>query len=408
MDRQNPSDQVQFYLDKALHVLEPGPGPEQRLKYPQREIRLELRIARDDGAFARFSAWRVQHDNARGPCLGGLRLHPQLDGDEVRALASLMNWQSAVADLPFGGAMGGIACDPAELSPRECECLIRAYVAGLAEVIGPQQDILIPDLGSDARTMAWALDAYARCRGFAPGVVSGKPLELQGLAGAAAASGRGLVAVLDEHLRRADRSLQDCRYAIQGCGKVGAQIAALLHAAGARVVALSDSKGGLHDPDGLDIPAVLQTAAAFGSCTRHAGPAQISNQDLLELDCDVLIPAALGGVLDAANAERIRAGIVAEAAHLATTPDADAVLLGRGTALLPDLLCNAGAAVAAWYESRQWAWSEAMVKNELEARMRAAYEQVLGTATRLKLDLRTAAYVLGLERVIEAQRLRGD
>lgn len=403
---QSPFEQTNLYLGRAFALANLGERLELVLKTPAREVSAELIIERDNGELACFTGYRVQHDNARGPFKGGIRYHHEVNLDEVRSLASLMTWKTAVAGIPFGGAKGAIACRPAELSIHERERLTRAFVRQLAPVIGPDADIPAPDVGTSAREMGWFVDEFERLRGYAPGVVTGKPLPLGGSLGREAATGGGTMLAIRESLSLLGMgSIAGKSFAIQGFGNVGLWAAVLLQQAGGRIIAVSNSKGGIHDPRGIQVAELAQ------HYTGHLEGNPISNEDLLELECDVLVPAALGSVLTAANAGRIRAKLVAEAANHPVTPEADGILRSRGIPCIPDILCNAGGVTVSYFEwvqnAQRQAWSEERVNEALESTMVESCRAVFERSKRAGIDLRTAAFLLAVERVAEAKRLRG-
>ena len=404
-------EQTQFFLDKAFRILKIDPRFEMALKTPGREVRVELVIDMDDGSIGNFIGYRVQHDDSRGPYKGGLRYHPDVDIDEVRSLASLMTWKTAVINIPFGGAKGGITCNPKNLSDREKQRLTRAFVDKIHDIIGPHQDIPAPDMGTSVKEMAWIMHEYSARHGFTPGVVTGKPVDLFGSPGRSAATGRGVVITLQEHLRRQGKELRECRFVIQGFGNVGSWAASLLHEQGAKVLAISDVNGGIYDAKGLDIPAILKTVDCDGTCVYHPNVTRISNEDLLTLDTDVLIPAALGGVLNSDNAGQVKARIIAEAANHPTTPEADSLFIDKGIVVLPDILCNAGGVTVSYFEwvqnTQNYPWEEEIVNQRLKERMIAAYQDMVATASHHETDLRTAAFILGIERVARATIQRG-
>jgi len=384
-----------------------------RLINPERELKVEVAIERDDGSLGLFNGYRFQHNNARGPFKGGLRYHPDVDEDEVRALASLMTWKTAVVDVPFGGAKGGVAVDPSDLSRRELRELTRQFVRAIHELIGPDADIPAPDVNTNAGIMAWIMDEYSRHHGFSPGVVTGKPVELFGSQGREAATGQGLVHVLAAYLADEGRSLDGVACAIQGFGNVGAHAAQLLAERGAKVVAVSDVHGGLFNGDGLNLPALIDFVHGEErhSVVEFEGGERITNEALLVLECDCLIPAALGGVFDGENALNVRAPLLIEGANGPSSPEADAVFAERGIAIIPDILANAGGVTVSYFEWTQnvqkFKWELDRVEAELEKTVLAAYRAVRAQANRLDVDLRTAAFALAVERVARAQSLRG-
>lgn len=404
-------EETNAYLDKAFRLLNLSERFETALRTPSREVRTEIIIDMDDGSFGNFIGYRVQHDNSRGPFKGGLRYHHEVDLDEVRSLASLMTWKTAVIDVPFGGAKGGIACRPQELSVTELRRLTRRFVDSIHDIIGPYADIPAPDMGTSGREMAWIMDQYGHRQKFSPGVVTGKPVSLFGSEGRDAATGRGTMICIREYLKTLGKQLSDCRYAIQGFGNVGSWAARLIHEAGGKVVAVSDVNGAIHDANGLDIAAVYQAAQETGSCTNYHGATRISNDDLFAVDCDVFIPAALGGVINARTAPVIQASLIAEGANHPTTPEADAMLRERGVVLLPDILCNAGGVTVSYFEwvqnIQEYPWTEAMVNERLEQKMVTGTRTVREFAAKEGTDLRTAAFAVAIARVARATEQRG-
>jgi glutamate dehydrogenase (NAD(P)+) len=407
----NAYQTTNFYLDKAFALLEIPEQLRTVLVTPSRELRVELVIELDDGSVGHYIGYRVQHDDSRGPFKGGLRYHPDVDLDEVRSLASLMTWKTAVVDVPFGGAKGGIQVDPKKLSRRELERLTRRFVEQIAPVIGPDTDIPAPDMNTDARVMGWFFDEYSRREGFAPAVVTGKPLELHGSLGRDAATGRGCLFAIREVLASQGKKLEGTTFAIQGFGNVGSWLARLLHEQGARIVAVSDLKGGVFRGDGLDIPALFARARETGSVVDFPGSEAIGNEALLTLECDVLVPAALGHVLHEGNARDVRAKYVLEAANGPTAAEADQIFLERGIVAIPDIWANAGGVTVSYFEwtqnTQKLKWAEEEVNRGLERHMVAAHRAIQALMTEKHCSMRTAAFALGVRRVKEATDLRG-
>jgi glutamate dehydrogenase (NAD(P)+) len=407
----NPFEATNHYFAEAARAMDLSPRIERLLVLPKREIRVEIPIERDDGQVATFVGYRIQHDAARGPMKGGLRYHPAVDEDEVRSLASLMTWKTAVVKVPFGGAKGGIACDPKDLSEGELERLTRKFIDGIHDVIGPDRDIPAPDVNTNAQVMAWIMDQYSKYHGHSPAVVTGKPVDFYGSLGREAATGRGVYLTCREALRDAQRDVEGCSFVIQGFGNVGSFAARFLHEAGGRVIAVSDVKGGIFNPEGLDVPALLRHVATHGGLTGFPGVDRITNAELLTTECDVLIPAALGGVITADNAAALRTGLVVEAANGPTDPDGDRILRQREIPVFPDILANAGGVVVSYFEwvqnIQQFSWNEQRVNSELETIMLKAYRKVREVALRRKVALRTAAFLIGIGRVGRAKTLRG-
>jgi glutamate dehydrogenase (NAD(P)+) len=399
------------YLERAFDLLALPERLRTALLTPSRELRVELIIELDDGSLGHYIGYRVQHDDSRGPFKGGLRYHPDVDLDEVRALASLMTWKTAVVDVPFGGAKGGIQVDPKQLSVRELERLTRRFVEQISPVIGPDTDIPAPDMNTNAQVMGWFFDEFSRRRGFSPAVVTGKPLALHGSLGRDAATGRGCLFAIREVLAAAGKKLEGTSFAIQGFGNVGSWLARLLHERGARIVAVSDLKGGVFKGEGLDVPALFAHAKATGSVVEFPGVDPISNHDLLTVECEVLAPAALGHVLHEGNARDVRAKYVLEAANGPTTAEGDQIFSERGIVCIPDIWANAGGVTVSYFEwtqnTQKLKWSEEHVNAMLERHMVDAFRALATTMDELKCSMRTAAFALGVRRVKEATLLRG-
>jgi glutamate dehydrogenase (NAD(P)+) len=407
----NAYQTTNHYLQRAFDALGLSERLRTALLTPSRELRVELIIELDDGSLGHYIGYRVQHDDSRGPFKGGLRYHPDVDLDEVRSLASLMTWKTAVVDVPFGGAKGGIQVDPKQLSRRELERLTRRFVEQISPVIGPDTDIPAPDMNTNAQVMGWFFDEYSRRRGFSPAVVTGKPLALHGSLGRDAATGRGCLVAAREVLASAGKKLEGTTFAIQGFGNVGSWLARLLYEKGARIVAVSDLKGGVFKGDGLDIPALFKHAQATGSVAEFAGVEAIGNQALLHVECDVLAPAALGHVLHEGNARDVRAKYVLEAANGPTTAEADQILTERGIVCIPDIWANAGGVTVSYFEwtqnTQKLKWSEELVNDSLEKHMVDAHRAIAATMEQHKCSMRTAAFIVGVRRVKEATELRG-
>ena len=380
------------------------------LKTPFREMRVAVPIRRDDGTGAVFVGYRVQHNGARGPCKGGIRYHPDVDFYEIRALAALMTWKTALMDIPFGGAKGGVACIPWEMSTAELERLTRKFIQRISIILGVNRDVPAPDMYTNAQTMAWIMDQYGRKNGYTPAMVTGKPLELGGSQGREAATGRGTILVLEHVAREWGVDPAGATAAIQGFGNVGAFAARFFHELGCKVVAVSDINGGLHDPDGLDVPALLAHVARHRTVAGFAGK-PITNQEILTVPCDFLIPAALGGVINRTNADQVRARFVIEGANAPTTPAAEQKLAERGVIVAPDILVNAGGVTVSYFEwvqnLQQFYWEEEQVNRELAKRMERAWGEVLEVHKQRHVDLRRAAYLIAIDRVARAESLRG-
>ncbi|CAN5457551.1 Glu/Leu/Phe/Val dehydrogenase [soil metagenome] len=406
-----PFQAVNQQFDRAAELLGLSEDLAVALKTPFREVMVELPLRCSDGEIRTFRGYRVQHDSSRGPMKGGLRYHPEVDLDEVRALAALMTWKTAVVDLPYGGAKGGISCDPRQLSQSDLERITRRFVARIEKFIGPQEDIPAPDVNTNPQVMAWIVDEYSKFHGFSPAVVTGKPIELGGSLGRASATGRGVLFAVERAAADQGMSLEGARVAVQGFGNVGSWAAHFLAEAGARVVAVSDVEGGIFAPDGLDIDRLREEVTSSGTVVGFAGTERISNEELLTLDVEILVPAALGNVLTGRNARDVRARLIAEGANHPTTPRADEIFIERGITVLPDIFANAGGVTVSYFEwvqnLQQFRWSEERVDTELRAIMNTAYDSIREIATEFSTDLRTAAFVLAIRRVAEATRLRG-
>jgi glutamate dehydrogenase (NAD(P)+) len=401
------------YIRQASRLLGLGSRIEQLLLTPEAEHRVAVPIERDNGEVAVYTGYRIQHNSARGPMKGGLRYHPTVDADDVRALASLMTWKTAVVNIPYGGAKGGIACDPGALSASELERLTRKYIQRISPVIGPQRDIPAPDVNTTAQVMAWIMDEYSKYHGFAPAVVTGKPLELHGSAGREAATGRGVVHVTEEFLRDSGRSLAGATVAIQGFGNVGAFAALCAHQRGAKIVAVGDASAAVACTQGLDVPA-LAALVRTGRALRDyeaEGVRRLAHDELLTLDVDVLIPAALGGVFTPDIAGAVRARVIVEGANAPSEPAADEIFARRGIPVLPDILANAGGVTVSYFEWTQnlqcLRWTEEEVNQRLKDVMTRSYATIRDLMKQRNLSWRLAAFVLALGRVAKATALRG-
>jgi glutamate dehydrogenase (NAD(P)+) len=406
-------EMVNRYVDEAADLIRLPDELYPILQTSYREIDVQIPVRLDSGELVVCRGYRVQHNGARGPYKGGVRYHPQVDLDEVRALASLMTWKTALMDVPFGGAKGGVTVDPTDMSDRELEALTRRFTNAISHVIGVNRDIPAPDVNTNAQTMTWMMDAYSARYGYSPAIVTGKPLDLGGAPGREAATGRGVVYVLEAACRHWGIDLRSQRVAVQGFGNVGGWAARELHLRGVSVVAVSDLSGGIYQPKGLDVTALLDLAAARRPI-RQAGAAigeQVTNAELLEVDCDVLIPAALGEVLTDANADRIRAQIIVEAANNPTTPEADKILIDRGIKVIPDVLANAGGVTGSYFEwaqnIQQFRWKEDRFNQELSDAMLRAFEATVLFAEKNQCTPRKAAFAIGMQRVARAAKLRG-
>jgi glutamate dehydrogenase (NAD(P)+) len=405
-------EEVNYNFRQAARVMDLSAAVEKMLVTPFREVKVDVSITLDNGQLGTFIGYRIQHDKSRGPMKGGLRFHPTVDLGEAQALASLMTWKTAVVNLPYGGAKGGIAVDPDTLTARELERLTRHFVQQIHDIIGPHTDIPAPDVNTNAQIMAWIMDEYSKFHGFSPAVVTGKPVDLFGSKGREEATGRGVVWALEEYLT--DASLGEIRgktFAVQGFGNVGSWASRFLHERGARIIAIGDARGAVRHRDGLDIPKLVDHVAATKTVAGFPGGDAATNDDVLLADVDVLVPAALGGVITDQNAKDVRAKIVLEAANAPTTPKADEILTGRGITVLPDIFVNAGGVTVSYFEwaqnIQQFSWDEERVNAELHRHMREAYATLARVMKTHKVSFRTAAFIVAIGRVGRATVLRG-
>ncbi|HZI22177.1 MAG TPA: Glu/Leu/Phe/Val dehydrogenase dimerization domain-containing protein [Gemmatimonadales bacterium] len=384
------------------------------LMHPFREVQVEVPVRMDDGRIEVFTGYRIQHNGARGPCKGGIRYHPDADHDEVLGLATIMTWKTALMDIPFGGAKGGVTVDPKRLSKLELERLTRRFTQRISIVLGPYRDIPAPDVNTNAQVMAWILDEYSSRHGYTPAAVTGKPISLGGSLGREEATGRGVMYVMSEYARDFGIPLRDSRVVIQGFGNVGSHLARLLHTeAGAKVIAVSDVSGGVVNEHGLDVPALLAHTASGKRVSEWPHGKAVTNPELWTIPCEWLVPAALGGVITReTNARTIDCKVVVEGANEPTTPTADRILEERGIAVIPDFLANAGGVTVSYYEwaqnLQQYRWTHDQVNAELKATITKAYVGVRDLAKQRGVTFRTAAYAIALQRVAEAERLRGN
>ena len=405
-------ESANFYFSRAADQLELAENVRTLLAVPQRVVQVQIPVEMDDGELATFIGYRVQHNNARGPMKGGLRYHHEVDLDEVRALASLMTWKTAVVNIPYGGAKGGIAVNARELSERELELITRKFVDEISDIIGPDSDIPAPDMGTNAQVMAWFANQFEKYHGFNPACVTGKPVEMFGIPGREEATGRGVGIVCLKLLSRNGLKPNETSVAVQGFGNVGVHAARFLQLADCRVVAISDISGAYYRRDGLDIQSAVRYAWKHGNLLEGYPDAdRITNDELLALDVNVLIPAAIGGVITNDNVETIRAPIIIEAANGPITPEADDNLSDRGATVLPDILANAGGVTVSyfeWAQNRQhYRWGLDRVRQELDHVLSESFEAVWQIAQERNVSLRTAAYILGIQRVGQATTLGG-
>jgi glutamate dehydrogenase (NAD(P)+) len=399
-------------LDDVAKRVDLEPDVHERLRHPRRALVVSVPVRMDDGRTEVFYGYRVHHNTVLGPTKGGLRYAPDVNLGEVTALAMLMSWKCALMGLPYGGAKGGVRCDPLELSARERESLTRRYTAEVMPVIGPDLDIPAPDLGTDEQTMAWMMDTYSMTQGKTVlGVVTGKPVLVGGSVGRREATGRGVAYTLYQVMRRLGRDLRGQRVVVQGYGNVGSVVARQLSKEGCVVVGISDIQGGIWNPEGLDVHGVTQHVTESGTVAGFPDAESLSNAELIERPCDILIPAAVGSQIRGDNAGRVKARVVAEAANGPTTPEADVILRERGVTVIPDILANAGGVVVSYFEWVQGLqyhfWREAEITTRLQEVMTRAVNQVWGLAEKDDIDLRTAALMVGVRRVADGYRTRG-
>ncbi len=410
-ERINNYENTNRLFDKAADTINLPEDERLLLKTPFREVQVEVPVRMSDGKIEVFLGYRVQHNTARGPMKGGLRFHPHVDIDEARSLASLMTWKTALVDVPFGGAKGGITCDPQRLTEKELEHLTRRFTTRIGLAWGLHTDIPAPDVNTNAQVMAWIMDEYSQRFGYTPGIVTGKPLALGGSPGREAATGRGVSIITREATRDFGIELKGARVAIQGFGNVGSWTARLLAEMGAIIVAVSDASGGLYASDGLPVEDLFTHAFERRTIEGFGTGESISNKDLLTMDCDILIPAALGGAITQQNAKEVRAKMVVEAANSPVTTIADIILEERGIHLVPDILANAGGVTVSYFEWVQniqaFTWDERNVNEQLEKIMSRAYQNVVHVMREQGVPMRTAAFIISIQRVAEAQRLRG-
>ncbi|MHB1549859.1 MAG: Glu/Leu/Phe/Val family dehydrogenase [Vulcanimicrobiaceae bacterium] len=403
---------AQSQLDDVARLIGLNADVHAYLREPKRVLEVSIPVRMDTGAFQMFRGWRVQHNMSRGPAKGGIRFHPDVSLDEIKALAMWMTWKCALANIPFGGAKGGIICNPKAMSMQELEHLTRRFTSEISIIIGPEKDIPAPDVYTTPQIMAWIMDTFSMQHGYSiPGVVTGKPISIGGSLGRDKATARGCMFVVDEAMRVLDLPIEGARVAVQGFGNAGLHAAALMSAAGYRIVAASDSQGGVANPNGLDVRGLISHKTETGSVTGFSGGERISNKELLECDCDVLVPAALEKVITAENAARIKAKIVAEAANGPTLPEADRILFDRGIMVLPDILANAGGVTVSYFEwvqdLQENFWEESEINERLKKKMVRAFHETRAEAERYKVDLRHGAYAVAVGRVAEATSVRG-
>jgi glutamate dehydrogenase (NAD(P)+) len=402
---------VNHYFDVAADHLQMEDDVRGVLRSSYREVQVQIPLRLSDDKIHVFSGYRVQHNGARGPYKGGVRYHPEVDLDEVRALAMLMSWKTAIAGIPFGGAKGGINVDVEKCTSAELQTITRSFIDKIEKVLGPTRDIPAPDMNTNAQTMAWMMDEYGKLHGYTPAIVTGKPLGLEGSKGREAATGRGCIYMLQEAAPDAGIELEGARVVVQGFGNVGSWAARIAHDLGATVVGVSDAHGAIHREDGIDPHALYAHAQEGGKITEFEGVDTISAEELIALECEVFIPAAMGGMIHNGNADTVRAKLVVEGANAPTTPAADDILNDKGITVIPDVMANAGGVVVSYFEWVQnlqhFHWDEDDVNEKLERIMKRAYGEVRQRAEDDDLPLRVAAFATGIERVLEAARTRG-
>jgi glutamate dehydrogenase (NAD(P)+) len=402
---------VTHYFDDAASRLDMADEVAAVLKSSYREVQVQIPVVRDDGELQVFSGYRVQHNGARGPYKGGVRFHPEVDLDEVRALASLMTWKTAIAGIPYGGAKGGVNCPADEMSDREQEAIARSFMDKIEKVLGPNRDIPAPDVNTNAQTMAWMMDEYGKLHGHTPACVTGKPISLEGSYGREAATGRGLVYMFAEAAEEFGLNPEEVRFVVHGYGNVGSWAARLLQEMGATLIGASDAYGAIHSDGGIDAAKLADHVNDGGHLPDFDGVDQLSHKDLFEVECDVMIPAALGGMIHERNAADIKAKMVLEGANSPTTPKADQILADNGAHVIPDVMANAGGVVVSYFEwvqnMQHMRWDEEDVNDRLRKIIQRAYRDVKQKAEDRDIPLRPAAYELGIERVLDASRTRG-
>lgn len=405
------SEATNYYFQRAAKQLGLGSRIETVLMTPRREVKVEIVVELDSGELGVFKGFRVQHDNSRGPMKGGLRFHHEVDPDEVNSLASLMTWKTAVANIPYGGAKGGVNCDPAKLSHSELQKVTRAFVDEIHDIIGPGLDIPAPDMGSNSQTMAWIVDQYSKYHGWTPAVVTGKPLELGGSEGREQATGQGLYFAAEAVLADNKMDFKGARFAIQGFGNVGSWACHFINGAGGKIVAISDLSGAIYNKDGIDVEALMRYSRERGAIKDFPGAEALAPEKLLLVECDVLLPAALGNVITDENVQDIRAKIIIEGANGPTTPEADEYLIKKKIPVVPDIFANAGGVIVSYFEwvqnVQQFRWRLDRVNQELKLLMLDAYTEIKNLAKSNECDMRTAAFTLAISRVARATALRG-
>ena len=415
-EKYNPYDNVLKVVKQAAEILGYEESDYEAIKYPERELKVSVPVQMDDGTVQVFEGYRIQHSTSRGPAKGGIRFHPNVNNDEVKALAAWMTFKCAVVGIPYGGGKGGVICDPSKLSERELRAITRRFTASIAPLIGPDQDIPAPDVGTNAQVMGWMMDTYSMLKGHCvPGVVTGKPIDLGGALGRNEATGRGVMLTTKNILAKMGIPMEGTDVVIQGMGNVGSISAKLLYKEGMKVIAVSDVSGGIYNPEGLNIPAILeylsQSRRNLLSGYKEPGMTRIDNAQLLTLKTTVLVPAALENQINGDNAEQIQAKLIVEAANGPTTSEADAILERRGITVVPDILTNAGGVVVSYFEWVQniqsVSWTEEHVNEELKKIMDKAFNAVWDITQEKQVTLRTGAYLIAVKRVVDAKKARG-
>ena len=404
-------DETNVFFDRAAERLKLADGVRELLRRPWRELTVSVPVRMDDGRIEVFTGYRIQHNGARGPYKGGVRFHPAANLDEVRTLASLMTWKTALVDVPYGGAKGGVQCDPYKMSEGELNRLTRRYTINIEHLIGVTRDIPAPDLGTNSQTMAWMMDAYSQIHGYTPGIVTGKPVELGGSVGRDSATGRGVVYVMTEMAKDMRMSVEGGRVVVQGFGQVGSWTVRLAAEMGCNIVGVGDISGAIYSSSGIDVDRLFRHKQETGTVVGFPGADQLTNEELLEIECDFLVPAAIERVIHAKNAPKIKAAVILEAANHPITPEADEILNDRGIPVVPDILVNAGGVVVSYFEWSQnlyqQHWEADRVTEELGKIMTRAYGAVRDTKKREGITYREAAFLIGIKRVAHVAELRG-
>ena len=404
-------DIVRFYFDRAVERLELADDIRAVFWTPYREVTVQIPVRLSDGITHVFSGYRIQHNGARGPYKGGIRFHPEVDIDEVRALASLMTWKTAIANVPFGGAKGGVNCPADQLDRTEVQQITRSFMDKIEKILGPTRDIPAPDVNTDAQVMAWMMDEYGKLHGHTPAICTGKPIALEGSYGREAATGRGCVYMYREAAPHLGLTPADTTFVVQGYGNVGSWAARIMQQLGCKMVGASDANGAIRNDAGIDANALEEYIQQDGVMTAYDEADAIDPEELLEIPSDVFIPAALGGMIHQGNADRMQCRVIVEGANSPTTPGADEILSEKGVYIIPDVMANAGGVVCSYFEWVQnlqhFRWDEREVNDKLGTVMRRAYREVSARAKQENLPLREAAYLVGIERVVEAARTRG-